>query len=74
MGVPERQMGRRLSLMSENHLATAGMTPIGEEERTRRRSSIPTHDFVLQGIPGQLEEEDEETEDVWEASMHEIKV
>ncbi|XP_067931798.1 microsomal triglyceride transfer protein large subunit-like [Watersipora subatra] len=75
VGTPEKQMGRRLSMLSDAHIATAGMTQFGEEERSRRRSSLPTKDFVLQGIPNPVDEEDDEQEeDVWEASMHEVKI
>lgn len=72
--MPEKQIGRRLSQISDAHIATTGMAAFPEEERSRRRSSIPMQDFVLHPLQSTVDEEDEEEEDMWEASIHEIKV
>lgn len=76
IGTPEKAMGRRLSLLSDqNVMSGGGMSPMDDKERTRRRSSLPTKDMALI-LPGvqDVPEEDDVEEDMWEASVHVLKV
>ena len=62
--------------MSEHNVMSTKMNPIDEKERTRRRSSIPSKDVAaaLPGVKDVSESEAEEEEDMWEASLHVLKV
>jgi len=72
VGATEKEVGRRLSILSDANIASVAMAPFNENERGRRRSSVPTHDFVLRPLPDESED-DEEVDDVWHGSLHEIK-
>lgn len=64
-------MPRRLSLMSDHNVAHSAMSPIDEEERGRRRASLPTKDLALGlPLPGMDEDDDED----WEASCRVVNM
>lgn len=69
-------MPRRLSLLSEQNVMSTVMNPMDDKERTRRRSSIPSKDILglIPGLKDVSESEAEEEEDMWEASLHVLKV
>jgi len=68
-GTDEAVLPRRLSLLSGHNIDHLGMAAINEEERQRRRSSLPLYDPTF----ADLKEEDSE-EDLWEGSCHVISV
>lgn len=70
--IPEKALPRRLSLMSDKNVAHSSMSPMNDEERIKRRASLPVRDLALGPLLN--EDSDEEKEEVWEASDHILKV